>query len=80
MTKDECINRFKHTLWGVMLDVCRTGTTGSHRAALEDKAMAKIDAVIGAIWEEFHKKVETPKEQVKSPNGQPAQPKTQVWK
>jgi hypothetical protein len=51
MTKDECIARFHHQLWGVLLDVSRTGAKGGERAALEDVAMRKIDQVIGAIYD-----------------------------
>lgn len=52
MTRDECINRFHHQLFGIMLDLSRSGLTGAARSMLEDQAMQKIDALIAAIWTE----------------------------
>lgn len=49
MSPDEYVVKYKHQFWGIMLDVSRTGATGSIRAKLEDLAMAKIEAALKAL-------------------------------
>lgn len=56
MTRDECIHKFKHQLWGLMLDVSRSGSRGAERSLLEDQAMRKIEAMIGAIYSDCQPK------------------------
>lgn len=58
MTQDECIRRFHHQLWGVMLDASRSVATGAAKSLLEDQLMRKVDACIGQIWSECQCKCE----------------------
>jgi hypothetical protein len=54
MTREETITKYHHQFWGIMLDVSRTGATGSARSLLEEQAMRKIDACLSSLWAEFN--------------------------
>lgn len=69
MTKEECVAKFKHQLWGIMLDVSRFSGPGSARAILEEQVMAKISACIGAIWQDCQPKVVEAVKAPAKPNG-----------
>lgn len=51
MTREECIAKFHHQLWGIMLDMGRFKGDSAARSMLEEQLMKKIDAAIGAIWD-----------------------------
>ena len=53
MTQEDFVARYHHALWGIMLDVSRTGLTGSQRSILEHHAMVKIDSCLGEIYREM---------------------------
>jgi len=55
MTREECIQKFHHTLWGIMLEMGRFRGDCAARSLLEDQLMRKIDTIIGLIWSEFNK-------------------------
>jgi hypothetical protein len=58
MTRDECIQKYRHELWGIMLHLSRTGMTGAQRSLLEEQMMKKIDLCLSSIWKDCQNGVE----------------------
>jgi hypothetical protein len=73
MTREECIRKYHHQLWGIMLECSRYKGDCAARSMLEEQLMAKIDACIAKIWSEFNKEAPLENNRHQAP-AKPAKP------
>jgi hypothetical protein len=56
MTREECLAKYHHQAWGIMLDCSRFGGSGAARSIMEDQSMRKLDNLIRAIYDDLSPK------------------------